>query len=151
MPGEHWIDCPEFGPLSILGYHVGERGGNPWRRHEILRRAFEEPFPWKVTRELAKGELPKWGTPRSSARLEKMIRSLGSFSSNAQSRKNARSYRTAIREWQSDAQWLRAEHGLRVASRWANLPSNPQQTAPRLLSPNPRGTARRSHDTTDRG
>jgi hypothetical protein len=111
MSEEHWSDYRESGPLSILGYHVGEKGGNQWRRHEILRRAFEETFPWKVTRELSEGDLVEWGEPRSSARFEKMMNSLESFSSNAAGRKNARSFRSAIREWQSDARWFRDEYG----------------------------------------
>ena len=111
MPEEHWSDFREFGPLSILDYRVGEKGGNEWHRREILRRAFEGTFPWKVTRELSEGELAEWGEPKSRTRFEKMINSLASFSSNASSRKNARSYRDAIREWQSDARWLSGEYG----------------------------------------
>ena len=53
----------ESSPLTVMGYVVGEKGGNRWRRRDILRTAIEELWRPSVRREIPVDELKEWGNP----------------------------------------------------------------------------------------
>ena len=105
LTGTNWL---LIGPLAFLGYHVGRTKGLPsLTRRAILGRVFVGVIPPVFPREYT----AEWGTPASSARLRKLAESIAAFARHAK-RRNQTVLDDAIRDWESDLQFLYDEYYL---------------------------------------
>lgn len=103
LSGAGWV---EEGVLKYMGYSVGRTSGeNREVRQRILSHTFEGPlppvFPINYSRE--------WGEPGSSGRLRKMAETLAALTRNAKRRRTSK-LRDAIRDWESDLEYLYHEY-----------------------------------------
>lgn len=99
LDGHSWL---AEGPLSTLGYVVGNTNGLPL----CLRRA--------ILSRLLDGQIPpvfplayvaEWGEPATPKRLKKLAESLAAFARNAKRRQDER-MSEAIRDWEADLRFL---------------------------------------------
>ena len=110
-------EWPDVGLLGSLGYKVGKSGKPEYRRHAILRVAFERNADDYIDPDY----VSEWGGPRSRERLQKIVNSLAAFSRNARKR-NTKSLQTAVRHWEKDLAFLRREYAESVDGvRWPDM------------------------------
>lgn len=99
------INWEKTGPLKLIGYEVGLSSRlSVHKRKELLRICFESNL--KV---LPNDVRKKWGEASSAARLKKIADSLAAFSRNAK-RKTEANYVQAIKDWQTDLDFLYQEY-----------------------------------------
>ncbi|NKL05608.1 hypothetical protein GFL39_11700 [Rhizobium leguminosarum bv. viciae] len=105
------------GMLAFLEYRVGRVQGEPEAvRRGILARVFESALPPVFP----KSYMADWGAKGSPARLQKMAVSIAAFVRNNKRRRNG-DFSDAIREWESDLDWLYRTYYVgrfRFASGW---------------------------------
>lgn len=100
------IDAPSKGMLAHMGYHVGSNGKALTERRRILDKTYKEAhLPFVESDEY----VAQWGEPYSSKRLKKIADSLATFTRNAKLG-NRRHMNTAIRDWESDLEYLRNKY-----------------------------------------
>jgi hypothetical protein len=100
----------ESSPLSVMDYVVGEKGGTPLRRREILRSAIEDQWSPRVRRAVPPDQLEEWGSPGPD-RYRKLVAKLSSQIEIFRARKDRYRVIDAIREWEDDLRWIRETFG----------------------------------------
>ncbi len=89
------------GVLHFVGYIVGKEGENMPRRQAILNCVFHNRLPNVDSPEYMK----EWGEPKTPHRLKKLADCIAAFTRNAK-RNSGGDYSQAIREWETDLQYL---------------------------------------------
>lgn len=90
--------------LGAWGYKVGVSGLSPVRRRKILINAFEQSVP---ARKLPPSYLVECGRNESSKRLKKMADIIASLCRI--NKKKSGNYENAIKDYESDLEWLKRE------------------------------------------
>ena len=96
---QYWY---QEGLLSYVGYRVGITHGIPSKKRIIILDCVLFNQLPKVN---SQSYMREWGCPKTAVRLKKMAESLASFVRNAK-RKNSKSMRHAISDWESDLTYL---------------------------------------------
>jgi hypothetical protein len=97
-------DIPNQGVLSLMGYHVGRQGGAEKTRRTILDKimvADLSRYPYSTVQ-----NIEDWSNPSSARRLQKLANCLAAFT-RLRKRSTAFDNREAIREWESDLNYLK--------------------------------------------
>lgn len=90
------------GMLRYMGYQVGSTNGAPMG---IRRTLLEQIFEGELPPVFEPSYLEKWGPPGSPMRLRQLAETLAAFVRNNKRRSNF-SYAGAIRDWESDLNFL---------------------------------------------
>ena len=97
---------PDEGMLRYLGYHVGETNPTPEvERRLILDYAFEKDLPPLNDSQYYSA----WGECSAPERLSKLANTIAAFARNAK-RRDPIALARAIREWESDLEYLRQKY-----------------------------------------
>ncbi len=93
------------GLLSYVGYRVGRNGAPQDTRLQILDCVFHNELPNVDSAEYMEG----WGSPNTTARLQKIAESIAAFTRNAK-RNRGHDYSEAITNWEGDLGYLYDEY-----------------------------------------
>ena len=82
--GHAFVETPERGMLSTIGYRVGNSGEREESRRDLLDYVMEGELPLVASFAYTS----QWGAPRSQARLWKLVRTLEGLAAGADGRHN---------------------------------------------------------------
>jgi hypothetical protein len=105
------------GYLRAIGYRVGSRGGEDADRRRVLVRAYGARVPARFGEDYA----AYWGNPRTSARLERMARTIARQFRLGLARRTVDNA-LALTDWYSDLNWLKRKYyDGRCRFRWPSI------------------------------
>jgi len=107
-------EYPPESPLSVLGYHVGQKGEVTTTRRRILRQAFTGQLPLVASAEY----MAQWDEPDTPGRLKKIADNIATYCRHNKSRI---ALKQAVEDWESDLAWMHDKfyHG-RFRFQWPN-------------------------------